>query len=60
MRTFHIIWKVLRLNLYFNGTQAYVVVARSFTAFGGSYAPDNNIIIAGNYNFLCLTKNLTE
>jgi hypothetical protein len=25
--------------MYFDGTRAYTVVARSFTAFGGSYAP---------------------
>jgi hypothetical protein len=37
MHTFQI-WKVdlLRLNLYFYGTQAYIIVARSFAAFGGS------------------------
>ena len=33
------IWKVLHLNLYFNGTRALVVVACSFATFGGSYAP---------------------
>ena len=42
--TFHI-WKVLRLNLYFDGTQAYGVVARSFAAFSSSYAPDSTIIL---------------
>ena len=26
-------------NLYFDGTRVYTVVARSFAAFGGSYAP---------------------
>ncbi len=31
------IWKVLGLNLYFDGTRAYTAVARSF---GGSYAPE--------------------
>ena len=38
LHTFHI-WKVLHLNLYFNGTRAFVVVACSFATFGGSYAP---------------------
>jgi hypothetical protein len=33
--------RLLRLNLYFDGTRAYIVVARSFTDFGGSYAPVN-------------------
>jgi hypothetical protein len=33
------IWKVFGLNLYFDGTRAYTAVARSFAAFGGSYAP---------------------
>jgi hypothetical protein len=27
------------LNLYFDGTRANTAVARSFAAFGGSYAP---------------------
>ena len=31
---------VARSNLYFDGTRVYTVVARSFAAFGGSYAPD--------------------
>ena len=33
------IWNVLCLNLYFDGTQAYMVVAHSFATFGGIYAP---------------------
>ena len=28
------------LNLYFDGTQVYIVVACSFAAFSGSYAPN--------------------
>ena len=31
---------VAGLNLYFDGTWVYMAVARSFAAFGGSYAPD--------------------
>ena len=31
--------KFFGLNLYFDGTRAYTAVARSFAAFGGSYAP---------------------
>ena len=29
------------LNLYYDGTQVYMVVARTLTAFGSSYAPDH-------------------
>ena len=32
--------EIFGLNLYFDGTRAYTAVARSFAAFGGSYAPD--------------------
>ena len=33
---------VASLNLYFDGTQVFMVVARSFAAFGSSYAPVSN------------------
>ena len=31
-------------NLYFDGTWVYTVVARSFTTFGGSHAPEHTVV----------------